>query len=46
MGGGVDVLAGAQRCNQQGNFVLPAELDILLEPVVGLMHDLVDRERR
>ena len=42
----VDVLARAERGDRQRHLVLDADFDVVLEAVVGLVHDLVDRERR
>ena len=42
----VQVLASAERGYDDRNLVFHAQLDVLLEPIVGLVHDLVDGERR
>ena len=44
--GVVDVGARAQRRDDDGHLVLRAHLHVVLEAVVALVHDLVDRERR
>ena len=44
--GVVDVGARAQRGDDDGHLVLRADLHVVLEAVVALVHDLVDRERR
>ena len=46
MHGRVDVLARAERGDDDRRLPLDRQRHILLEPRVGLMHDLVDRERR
>ena len=42
----VHVGACAQRGDDDGHLVLGAQLHVVIEPVVALVHDLVDRERR
>ncbi len=42
----VDLLARAQRGDDDGHLVFHAQCQVVLEPVVGLVHDLVDGERR
>jgi hypothetical protein len=46
MRGLVQVLAGAERGDQHRHLVFLADREIRIEPVVGLVHDLVHRERR
>ncbi len=36
----------AQRRDHQGNFVLDTQGHVLLQAIVGLMHDLIDRKGR
>ncbi len=42
----VDFLARAQRGDDDGHLVAHAQFQVVIEPVIGLVHDLVDRERR
>ena len=46
MDGIVDFHPRAQRGDDQRHLVLHAHLDIVFQPVVGSVHDLVDREGR
>ncbi|MDT4817543.1 hypothetical protein FQZ97_506220 [compost metagenome] len=46
MGRRIDVLAGPQRGDDDRHLVLHAERHVVLQAVVALVHDLVDRERR
>ena len=46
MRGLIEFFAGAERGDDHRHLVLLAERQILIEPVVGFMHDLVHRERR
>ena len=46
MDGGVDVLARAERRDDDRRLPFHAERDVLLETIVGLVDDLVDGERR
>jgi hypothetical protein len=42
----VDVLACAQTGDDDGHFVLGTQRHVVLQPVVALVHDLVDGKRR
>ena len=42
----IEVLPRAERSDQHRHLVFLAERQIVIEPVVGLMHDLVHRKRR
>ena len=46
MDGRVDVLARAQRGDDDRRLVLDAKFKVLLHALIRLVHDLVDRERR
>src|ERR1700738_5676195 len=46
MRGLIELFAGAERGDDDRHLVLFAKREILLEPVVRSMHDLVHRERR
>src|SRR3569832_2048770 len=43
---GIHVLARAKGCYDDRRLVFARHLDVVLEAVVGLVHYLVDRERR
>ena len=46
MHGLVDVAAGAERRDHDRNTVMYAGVQIVLEPIVRLVHDEIDGERR
>ena len=42
----VDALLGAERCDDQRHLVLDTDLEVVLQPRVGFVHDLVDGKGR